>query len=491
MIDHVSQSAQTKTTSLLISVPTCLQPILSWSGCLIALLGLILSFFQNAESWQTVLYAVLVNLGGTLWLLARFAIIRIDGKYSCPITPLTMILAMYAFRRFLSLFNLGIMQGESYFYGLSYSHWLSSQVKAEYICLLGTASLVLGWKAFARFRKEQPLRVVSGMRFDRLILISYALSWVVYFMGLYLPVGSIAGSFIETMGNFTFGAIAFLLFFSPRFGLMGPKKHITYGLIALSGLNLFTMGSKGAFMALFFPVIIAFFVKSTKQGLIILTCSLLFLLIFVYPYVQTYREVNWNRKEAAAPIQILADVRSNIKQQGYIATISNSFEQLTTRLGGVGVPGMVVSFVDILGFQPKPIFAPLVYGWIPRMFWPEKPKIQIGGWFSTILGITDKYGNPTSSTAPYLATEWYFAYGWLAVCLGMFVTGVFFHLVAFFYLQKIPVNPVHFLGYYQFLIFCLLLEERKVSTCFLGTVILILATIFFSKIVSQLMALKL
>ena len=69
--------------------------------------------------------------------------------------------------------------------------------------------------------------------------------------------------------------------------------------------------------------------------------------------------------------------------------------------------GWAVSIADEDGYYPELVFAPLVYVFVPRMLWPEKPEIRQGWEYSGVVFGEQYMAWSGSSTAAGLYPSFY------------------------------------------------------------------------------------
>lgn len=108
-------------------------------------------------------------------------------------------------------------------------------------------------------------------------------------------------------------------------------------------------------------------------------------------------------------------------QQTIIARLT-SFNQLS----------QIGALVERNGFYEGRTFEYLRYAFIPRVLWPEKPKIALGAWYAMEIGQAVQmengwYNNSVNMTQ---AGELYLNFGWLGVIAGLPLFGV---ALAFFW----------------------------------------------------------
>ncbi len=60
----------------------------------------------------------------------------------------------------------------------------------------------------------------------------------------------------------------------------------------------------------------------------------------------------------------------------------------------------------------------VLYGFIPRVLWPDKPTTSRGGWFTRYIGVD--YATAIAMTS---FGELYWNFGFIGVAIGMFIIG--------------------------------------------------------------------
>jgi len=82
--------------------------------------------------------------------------------------------------------------------------------------------------------------------------------------------------------------------------------------------------------------------------------------------------------------------------------------------------------VDKYGFRYGETMVYMTYSLIPRLFWPEKPTVTQGAWFSYYLGFAPSPEKATVSLGITAIGELYWNFGILGTVLGMFIIGLGF-----------------------------------------------------------------
>jgi len=101
-------------------------------------------------------------------------------------------------------------------------------------------------------------------------------------------------------------------------------------------------------------------------------------------------------------------------------------DALLIRSANVAQLSNVVNLVNQNGLFNGRVSAPLVIAVIPRIFWPNKPKIQLGTWFALEIGqgyLTES-GSINNSINMTIPGELYIDFGWIGVIIGSLLIGV-------------------------------------------------------------------
>ena len=90
--------------------------------------------------------------------------------------------------------------------------------------------------------------------------------------------------------------------------------------------------------------------------------------------------------------------------------------------------GLVLALTPaVIPYEGLESFLMLPASLIPRAFWPDKPTLSRGAWFSaTFRGLAE---DTTSWSAMTIFSEGYLFYGWTGVVLAMLITGVLLAII--------------------------------------------------------------
>ena len=85
----------------------------------------------------------------------------------------------------------------------------------------------------------------------------------------------------------------------------------------------------------------------------------------------------------------------------------------------------VVALVKKNGFYGGAVSYPLIAAFVPRIFWPDKPTIQLGSWFALEIGAATigESGRANNSVNMSVPGELYLDFGWIGVVIGCILFG--------------------------------------------------------------------
>ncbi len=445
-----------------------------------------------AETWERLAGAVSADLGGTLWLLLRFG--RTQHK-ALVVNPLTGLLGLYALRRLVGLVYVTGQAADlaSPFWTVPSRDYIAASAKAEWVTLLGTAAFCVGWALSGKSRRPLPQTPASMARLDHQLWVAYAIGLSGYLADWFFPTTMARlGNVVSTTSGLAYGAVFALLAFSRDYGTSGRLRWAAYAaLLPLMG-NALTSGMKSDFFFVLLPVGAAYLLRKPGRGLALASVGVVLLLVFVYPYVQGYRNANWGtRAKGASVSEVASDVRRNVEQAGTAQTIQDSWDRFELRFGSVNEAGAVIYLADEEGGLGAFFLRNLMYGFIPRLFWPDKPSWDPSGWFTSVLtGGSGAYGGWTSSTAIHIGPELYWMYGWPGTALGLLLLGLLYRRVSDWLLEAGSTTPVYWAAWYSFLQFATFLEEWRFNMAVLSPFILLANAIAISWVVRVVLPLQ-
>lgn len=156
--------------------------------------------------------------------------------------------------------------------------------------------------------------------------------------------------------------------------------------------------------------------RSTAIRLLLVVVTFTVIAI-VTSYVGYFREQVWYQKREATASQVLDEFADDAERDP-VGTLTNGLESFVARSNMTFARAWGVTLADEQQREPELVLAPLLYLFVPRVFWPEKPANEQGQDYTVLV-----FGVDTSSTAVGLFTGFYLAAGWLCVVVGTLLVG--------------------------------------------------------------------
>lgn len=88
--------------------------------------------------------------------------------------------------------------------------------------------------------------------------------------------------------------------------------------------------------------------------------------------------------------------------------------------------GFLVAQVRAFGFRYGETMDYLLYSFVPRTIWPDKPTVSRGAWFHVYVGGSSSVEHATSSLGQTAAGELYWNFGVPGLAIGLFASGLVF-----------------------------------------------------------------
>lgn len=453
---------------------TLLLPLGSQAGILFVIFGAIMALmgfglWVASSNWLTLLGGNLVYLGTILTLLG-LETQTCAGRLS--LTPFTGVMIWFAIRRFFTLSMILRWQDRVWdvWKHKPFDFYACSAV-AELVGAVGVFGFWWGWR-LAR-RKWLDNREVEPLNppFDRSLWGCYFISLMIYLLNMAAPevvgrLGSFGGQIIRLSAGVAF-AIGIVL----RTSL--PISSLIYSVLLCFPFALHVMGfgMKSSFVSPFMPAFYIAALRSIRLSLFLAVPMVVFLLVFVFPYVKQFRQEAWTEQRKVQGEVLAKEVWHTVREDSLKNAAMESWNDFQGRFSSLGVTGAIVDLVRQEGVQGPIFLVNLPYAFIPRLLWPGKPAFEPAAWLSDKL-----YGITTTATAFHLPIEWYWMFGWPGAFFGMGVLGFGSAWVHRYLLVKSMQASVFFAGWFAFFLFIANVEEVRANSTFITPVVIIAAS---------------
>jgi|GEM_PF-5183948 len=396
-----------------------------------ALFGMGLVLIYQATDWQATVGVLMISqafCGALAW--RRF---RVTATAVLP-DFLTLSLLMQFLTKSLTALGL-LVSGASpeAMAMISEGSWVRDPVPMEYQFqaeLVFLAAIVVFASIWRLLEGKIPLAVWREPA-PKAMWWTYALSLAAYIALGAGQIGSSLGASLELIKLFSIGALAVLLGGNTAYALGNRKSWMPF--LALAPLYLLALrtGMKGEVALVSLPLLLPIFRRFNSHRALMLGGFVAIVVLFVFPFSQEWREVNWDsrggRGGAGIP-EVASRVYSRWEQNGMLETAAASTAKWLTRGSSAEQGGLVILLAERDGLLGPVLLEGLATIFIPRFLWPEKPLYQPGAWFTWYLGHAVSPETATTSTAMMLPTELYWMFGALGVPIGMAcLAALYFH----------------------------------------------------------------
>lgn len=343
-------------------------------------------------------------------------------------------------------------------------------LKAEVLTVLGIFITFVAWI------------YAGGLKVSRLVVLAPTpalgvhLLTTIYAISMVVLVG--AGAFGQIAGlaqlmNAILGLGAACAFFLPAQAVEGRLLRLALSALMCAPFFYQALGSgmKENIILSILPLGYYFWIAVRSRFLRLI--SMLFVLVFLgllTSYIGFFRAEVWQKDRALSQRDVVKGYSQLVARHGLESVLGNGIKQFFQRSNASSYRGWAISRADEYGYEPELVFAPMVYVFIPRMIWPDKPMIRQGWEYSgLVFGSRYTYWSSSSTAAGYYPAL-YLGGGWLAVLIGAVVVGL---IIALFMRLAWRLGGLQLLYFYSFSIipYALRLDETWTVGAISGPVI--------------------
>jgi len=396
-------------------VPVAAPVTLYLTGCLIAVL---LAVFSD-DVWQPILFMT----GGMAALLA-WRLMRWSDPWARYFSFGAVLLLACALNRAFYIADY-LLSGTRFHEWPFYASSPQFAVfKAEFMTVVGTLLTVLFWK-LSGGAKVSPwiVKENSGSSF-RVMVVAYSFSLISMILAELQP------QFAASLGQLLPTLLGIGLISSYLIPLTRSRNaHARLLIVSILSIPFVVLasgtGMKENLILALLPMAISAWQRF--RGLVFRGAMIIVALLvlgMITSYVNFYRDEVWIGHSNAQTDRVLEDFVQQVENDGVEVTLGKSIPQFIGRSNASVHHGWAVAIADDRGYEPNLIFSPMIYVFVPRMIWPEKPLIRQGWEFSGMVFGTHYTTWSDSSTAAGLYPSLYLGGGWFSVICGAMVLGV-------------------------------------------------------------------
>jgi hypothetical protein len=363
---------------------------------------------------------------------------------------------------------------------------LEYQFQAELVFLLAAVVFTGVWRAL----EGRSLRALWRQPPSNIVWAVYALTGVGYLGFVFAGFGASSGMTEELLHTFAIGALAVLLGGRGPYAMGNRKSWLAMAALVPYLVLALRSGMKGEVALVMLPILLPIFRRMTVAGFAFLGSFMLFVLLFLFPFSEAWRQANWAGFQGYenAGIRVVASrVFDQWADNGLVETAAQSLASWATRGSSAEAGGLVMQLAERNGFIGPVLLEGLATIFVPRVLWPDKPRYTPGAWFTWYLGQASSPETATTSTATMLPTELYWMFGVLGVVVGMAFLSVLYFVVWERLLRRSRTGLVPMFALFALLARSAGMEEIHTIYAISGPVILLVYVIIFDWLQKRLM----
>jgi len=378
-------------------------------------------------AWQAIeSSAVVLVVGGVIFFVGSLAIAR-NESHTTPllITPLSWWFCWQALTLGLSPIWMGSRLGGATavnFVGQTVT--LDNVVEGFFYYALGCLAMHF---ALQRTRPKGTIAPIgrnsSSESLGMIVILSACGLFVAVFGARLASLGTFAGPL--QMGSLS---AACSLAIAPPRSLPQRSPMYWYAIAAAMAVCVFVhaiSGLKFMLMLSMLPLVWIFLLrKSLRKTLLILIPALALTYVYlVEPVIDGLRNIVGSAEIKDSLIETAEGGNLGEVASLETATLLQRLDKIAEReFYGIYV-GFLVQDTKAFGFKRGETMDYLLYAFIPRIFWPEKPNVSRGAWYTAYLGGADSEATATSGSALTAPGELYWNFGLPGLVIGMAVLG--------------------------------------------------------------------
>ena len=325
----------------------------------------------------------------------------------------------------------------------------------------------------------------------------YIFVWLLRLLALVIPLVSISSVLVGLTVN-GYSITLFLLTFSMLQEVTSNRAKIWHWLIVVIEIVLvLNHGMKEEIIRPLVPYCI-YLIISYKAGYskinfrTVLSVALIsiFVIYFVFPYVSIFRSLSIRSGRSWSQIsttEAIVEYEKYIKKEGLYAKDDEErgMDYLINRAGSIGCNAFSIDYSKKYGNNLK-FFSYCCYALIPRVIWPNKPNVVIGGMVDSLVRgesnwltaqQSDSYGN--SLSLGYVGSCYFCLGFWGAIILISFQS--FFIWYIWDFIKRTMLYNLVALWMFTGLVYILLKDFESFADCGLNFIVFNLIYLFICK----------
>ena len=346
----------------------------------------------------------------------------------------------------------------------------------------------LSWKNERKTIKRIYILYGVGL-FFRLFAIAQGLFLVFGVRGIPIALANIAHAFGQ-IPLFAYALYA-VYFFSAKD--RKPSRIIGVIMLISEVSFAFISGWRGNFIILLLVSLIAYHYGYRKLRIRYLLISLAIVMFAVFPLVTAHRAVYHVVREENISVltgrgflRLASAALEVVKEQTLREHITHSLASFMNRFIGIDSLAVTVKLTpEVMDFQLGRTISPLLLWPIPRVIFPDKPELSLGGMFGVKF-----WGWPEEpwhgSAAIMRVGEFYLNFHLVGIILGMFLSGIIYRFIYLYFIKGSIADKRIGVFLYSVAFFRLISIESNITMAYAG----LLQTVLFGFVIAWLISIR-
>lgn len=377
--------------------------------------------------WHCFPAATTLLWGGIVIAVTYICIAAIETRRAAiRISPLSVYFFWYSVKYGLAAIYMSrVIADEGYFVFVGHMEQGGVLVVGYVITLVGSLAFHIGLQMLrpSTSKSHHGGKVIKLSVGIELLLLLWALGLV----ALYRPVTF--GFLGVGIGLLALGPLAALLVLATlpaKFFRLSNSAYWALLLFMTAGLGIVSLGawydSKQTIMLSLTPLLAAGIVRPRLRKYVpaALISLVSIYLLAVAPVINRSRTMPGHTTMSPIERYFVAFERYSPLYTGSIQSgfLKQQADRFFVRVFEPEAVGYIAVLVQTSGLKYGATMSNLAYGFIPRILWPGKPIVSLGGWFTGQIrkGLR-------SSTGMFAAGELFWNFGWAGVLIGMWLLG--------------------------------------------------------------------
>lgn len=290
---------------------------------------------------------------------------------------------------------------------------------------------------------------------------AYLLVWCLRLIKFFVPIGAI-GSAVETIANDGYH-VSLLLFLFAYLKNSNRKSciHYHWAIVLIEIFIALGHGMKEEIIRPFIPYLVycilayrAQILKLTPKFIVRIVVLGMFVVGFVFPYISIFRTISVQTGKEWSDVSVTETLSAYVDyilgDPRYHDDENRGAEYLASRAGSIVYNSWAIDYTKTNGPQPA-FFAYCAIAAVPRVIWPGKPTMLVGGMIDRLIngdaawlvpGDVSEYGN--SATLGFIGAS-YLSFGFWGAILHVLLISIFLSMLWGFLRKRLYYNPLSLL----------------------------------------------